>query len=179
MNGRLQQISQSYHTLCTFRQQCKVSERLLACALIIQSYVQMCSNPPPQLRTCATVNFVVLTISFEAYLNSTLPISFKPSVTKVTLSPGEVIKADYFLSNNSQLPITGEAVYTVTPFWASKHFIKLECFCFKRIMLNCGSKVVLPLVCFVDPRIKLETTFVNSLTLTYFMNLNHPKSPKC
>ncbi|MGP1919104.1 MAG: cytochrome c oxidase assembly protein [Candidatus Hodgkinia cicadicola] len=83
----------------------------------------------------------------------------------------EFTNSDYVLRNDSSVPITAEAVYTVTPFWLSKYFAKLECFCFKRITLNPGSKVVLPLVCFIDPRIKLESSSVGSLTLTYFMNL--------
>ncbi|MGP1918065.1 MAG: cytochrome c oxidase assembly protein, partial [Candidatus Hodgkinia cicadicola] len=44
----------------------------------------------------------------------------------------EFTNSDYVLRNDSSVPITAEAVYTVTPFWLSKYFAKLECFCFKR-----------------------------------------------
>ncbi|MGP1914303.1 MAG: cytochrome c oxidase assembly protein [Candidatus Hodgkinia cicadicola] len=143
-----------------------------ACLLIIQSYNQTCSIVRVEPNASVTANEVGVMISFEAYLNSPQAVSFEPITSKAILLPGEVIKADYVLRNNSRFSITAEAVYTITPSFVSKYFVKLECFCFKRIVLNPGSEIILPLVFFIDPRIKLESSFVGSLTLTYFMNLN-------
>ncbi|MGP1916344.1 MAG: cytochrome c oxidase assembly protein [Candidatus Hodgkinia cicadicola] len=141
------------------------------CLLIIQSYNQTCSTVLAEPNVSVTANEVGVMISFEAYLSSPQAASFEPITSKAILLPGEVIKADYILRNNSHSAITAEAVYNVTPSFALKHFVKLECFCFKRIVLNPGSEIVLPLVFFIDPRIKLEPSFVRSLTLTYIMNL--------
>ncbi|MGP1923135.1 MAG: cytochrome c oxidase assembly protein [Candidatus Hodgkinia cicadicola] len=140
------------------------------CLLIVRTYVQTCSFIQVDPTATSAVNEVNVMIFLEAHLSSPLAVSFKPVTSNVSVHLGEVIKVDYILRNNSPSSITAEAVYNVTPPWASRHFIKLECFCFKRIVLNPGSEVVLPLVFFIDPRIKLKSSF-KSLTLTYFMNL--------
>src|SRR5471030_2842843 len=66
-------------------------------------------------------------------------------------------------------PITGVALYNVTPEKAAKYFNKTACFCFNQQTLEGGQTMDFPLSFWVDPAIETDpnTRDVPVITLSY------------
>ena len=63
---------------------------------------------------------------------------------------------------------------------AAPYFNKIECFCFTEQTLKAGQTVDMPVVFYVDPRIKddPDTKNIDEITLTYtFYPVESPKRP--
>src|SRR5690606_13439289 len=75
----------------------------------------------------------------------------------------------YLAENRGTAPVTGTAVYNVTPLEAGKYFYKTQCFCFGEQRLNPGEAVHMPVVFFIDPAIENDRDLrdVNAITLSY------------
>jgi cytochrome c oxidase assembly protein Cox11 len=69
----------------------------------------------------------------------------------------------------SDHPITGRAVYNVTPELAGAYFRKLECFCFSDQTVAARTTVEFPVVYFVDPKFAedFNTRGKSEVTLSY------------
>ena len=69
------------------------------------------------------------------------------------------------------LPVTGVALYNVTPEKAAKYFHKTACFCFNQQTLEGGQTMDFPLSFWVDPAINTDrdpnTATCRSMTLSY------------
>jgi len=59
-----------------------------------------------------------------------LPWSFEPLVKKMEVHPGKVYEARYLAKSTAGRTTVGQAVPSVSPGLAAKHFNKTECFCF-------------------------------------------------
>jgi cytochrome c oxidase assembly protein subunit 11 len=77
---------------------------------------------------------------------------FEPVQASQTSRLGETKLAFFKATNLGDRPVTGRAVYNVTPQSAGAYFSKLECFCFKNQTIAPGETVEFPVVYFVDPR---------------------------
>jgi cytochrome c oxidase assembly protein subunit 11 len=77
--------------------------------------------------------------------------------------------AFFRVTNNSDQPLTGRAVYNVMPGSAGAFFSKLECFCFKNQTLAPHQTAEFPVVYYVDPRFGLDddTRGISEITLSY------------
>ncbi len=108
-------------------------------------------------------------VYFNADLMSDLPWKFSPEVSYIDMKIGEEGLAFYYAENLSEHPISGMAVYNVTPFKAGKYFNKIACFCFNEQVLLPGQKVVMPVSFFIDPEIlfDLDTKSLSEITLSY------------
>ncbi|MFP3038950.1 MAG: cytochrome c oxidase assembly protein [Candidatus Hodgkinia cicadicola] len=136
------------------------------CLSIGRLYDTLCT-PTIQTRERNTIgNLAKVNVTFEVNVNPTLVLTFKPMCTKISLFAGEVAKTSYVLQNHYSRSVIVSASYTISPSWASRLFVKLECFCFKRIVLGPSAKLVLPLVFYVDPKLQPSSQVLN-LTLTY------------
>ncbi|HBN48194.1 MAG TPA: cytochrome c oxidase assembly protein, partial [Thalassospira sp.] len=108
-------------------------------------------------------------IRFNADVNSRLPWQFKPEQREMTVKLGEDNLAHYMAENMSVKPITGQAVYNVTPLKAGQYFSKIACFCFDEQTLEPGQRVDMPVSFYVDPAIAEDpnTRDVKTITLSY------------
>jgi len=111
----------------------------------------------------------LVTVRFDANTAPGLPWDFTPTQAQTTLHLGEEQVAFYTARNNADTPITGVAVYNVTPDKVGKYFHKTACFCFNEQTLAPGQDMQFPLSFWVDPAIATdpETADVRTITLSY------------
>ncbi len=116
-----------------------------------------------------TVSDQTVNVRFDSNVDPSLPWRFKPLQHDVTARLGEEKLAFYRATNLSDKPITGSAVFNVTPFKAGPYFAKIECFCFTEQTLAPGESVDMPVTFFVDPEIykDINTKDVHTITLSY------------
>ena len=108
-------------------------------------------------------------VQFDANVHPGLPWRFEPEQVSVNVAPGAQTKIFYMAQNLSERPITGQAVYNVSPDTVGKYFKKIQCFCFTEQTLRPGQKVDMPVIFFVDPAIEKDpdTKDVHEITLSY------------
>lgn len=108
-------------------------------------------------------------VRFNADVNSSLRWQFKPEQREITVRLGEDNLAHYVAENMALQPITGQAVYNVTPLKAGQYFSKIACFCFDEQTLQPGERVDMPVSFYVDPAIAedINTQDVKTITLSY------------
>lgn len=108
-------------------------------------------------------------IRFDANQSGGLPWSFRPEHPTDTAAVGARDMAIYIAENKSDKPVTGRATYNVTPEQAGKYFSKIQCFCFTEQTLQPGEQVRMPVIYFIDPKIKTDpdTETVEEITLSY------------
>ncbi len=89
---------------------------------------------------------------------------------------GDSQLAFFDAKNLSGAPVTGVALYNVTPDTVGPYFHKTQCFCFTSQTLKPGEAVQMPVTFWVDPAIAKdpETRDVKTITLsyTYFRSLD-------
>lgn len=110
-----------------------------------------------------------ITVRFDSNTAPDLPWDFKPEMQHVSMPIGRKTLVNFRARNYSAAPVTGTAVYNVTPAKAGKYFHKIECFCFGEQLLNPAQKVDMPVVFFIDPSIADDPNMndVESITLSY------------
>ncbi len=108
-------------------------------------------------------------VRFDANVHPGLPWRFEPEQTTVNVAPGAQTRIFYRAENRSARTITGQAAYNVSPDQVGKYFKKIQCFCFSEQTLKPGQKVDMPVVFFVDPKIKddPDTKDIDQITLSY------------
>src|SRR3954452_3544180 len=108
-------------------------------------------------------------VRFNADTNPALPWKFAPDQNDVTLPLGEQQVAFYHATNQARQPVTGMALYNVTPDKAGKYFHKTACFCFNQQTLQGGQTMEFPVSFWVDPAIRDDpnTADVKTITLSY------------
>ena len=108
-------------------------------------------------------------VRFDANTSSALPWKFEPVQETVKVHPGAQTKIFYRATNLVARPTTGQAVFNVSPASVGKYFSKIECFCFTEQTLKPGQSVDMPVVFFVDPKVRTDpdTRDVSEITLSY------------
>jgi cytochrome c oxidase assembly protein subunit 11 len=108
-------------------------------------------------------------VRFDANIHPGLPWRFEPEQNSVRIRPGAQTKIYYRAQNLSARTWTGQAVYNVSPAQVGKYFKKIQCFCFSEQTLKAGQSVDMPVIFFVDPKIKQDpdTKDVDEITLSY------------
>ena len=109
-----------------------------------------------------------LTVRFDVNVRD-LPWTFTTDQTSQTARLGETKLAMFRVTNNSDKPVTGRAVFNVVPEQAGTYFKKLECFCFSDQTLAAHQTVDMPVLYFVDPKYAkdFETRTSAEVTLSY------------
>jgi cytochrome c oxidase assembly protein subunit 11 len=110
-----------------------------------------------------------ITVRFNADVNPGLPWQFSPEQPAVTLKLGEQQVAFYTAQNEAASPVTGVALYNVTPDKVGKYFHKTACFCFNQQTLAPHQQMEFPVSFWVDPAIAADpgTADVRVITLSY------------
>lgn len=111
----------------------------------------------------------MVTVVFDAGVNSKLPWEFGPHEMSMRVRPGEMYETTYFARNKSDRDIVGSATPSVAPARASQYFNKTECFCFTAQTLAAGETRDLPVRFIVDPDLPDDVRTV-TLSYTFFKN---------
>ena len=131
----------------------------------------------PQVADSSPKGFIdrQMKVTFDSNVASDLPWTVK-AAPAITDKIGMVDTVNYIATNNSDKPITGMAVFNVTPEKAGVYFNKIECFCFTEQTLQPGETVEMPIVFFVDPdfdeNAELKTTKEITLSYTFYASDN-------
>ncbi len=115
-----------------------------------------------------TVLGKTLTIRFDANVRD-LPWTFKAEQTSQEAKIGETKIAFFKVTNNSDKPVTGRALFNVVPEQAGPYFQKLQCFCFSDQTIAAGATVDMPVLYYVDPKYAddINTKGKPEVTLSY------------
>ena len=110
-----------------------------------------------------------ITVRFDADVSPGLPWHFAPEQEKVRLKLGQQQVAFYSARNDAAEPVTGIALYNVTPEKVGRYFHKTACFCFNQQTLSPGQEMQFPVSFWVDPAIATDpdTADVHVITLSY------------
>ena len=108
-------------------------------------------------------------VRFDANVHPGLPWRFEPVERTVRIAPGAKTQIFYSATNLVARTTTGQAVFNVSPDKAGKYFSKIECFCFTEQTLKPGEIAKMPVVFFVDPKIRddPDTSDIDEITLSY------------
>ena len=110
-----------------------------------------------------------VTIRFDGNVDRSLPWKFAPKQQTMDVKIGETALAFFKATNNSSVPVSGRAIFNVSPELAGRYFTKIECFCFKQQTLAAGQTVDMPVTFFVDPKFveDEDTKDISEITLSY------------
>ena len=150
---------------------------IVACAMfgfgfaLVPFYKKICevTGVNNVLRADAVINSQVdtarfLTVEFDTNLRNDLPWTFAPLEKSVRFHPGELIQVTFEIRNNSNRPVTGQAIPSYGPQLAARYFKKLECFCFTQQTLAPGEVRRMPVVFVIEKGLPQD---VNTVTLSY------------
>lgn len=103
-------------------------------------------------------------VRFLANTNTGLPWSFEPLVKKMEVHPGQIYEAVYRVRSASASKTLGQAVPSVSPGLAARHFNKTECFCFTQQELEARETRDMPIRFIVGTDISED---IEQITLSY------------
>ncbi len=108
-------------------------------------------------------------VRFDANVSPSLAWRFEPDqrVTRVAVGVRQMV---FFTAvNSSDRPLTGSAVFNVTPVQAGQYFVKIQCFCFTEQTLRPHERVRMPVVFYVDPGFAKDpdAADISEITLSY------------
>jgi len=89
---------------------------------------------------------------------------FRPLEPSVSVHPGALTQVEYEVVNETDRPVTGQAIPSYAPRDAAQHFRKLECFCFTTQTLAPGERRRMPVVFVLDAALPAD---VHTITLSY------------
>jgi cytochrome c oxidase assembly protein subunit 11 len=120
-------------------------------------------------------------VRFDANIDPALPWKFEPVLETVRIHPGARTTIYYRATNYTARSTTGQAIFNVTPEIAGKYFSKIECFCFTEQTLKPGESVKMPVIFFVDPKLREDpdTKHIDEITLSYtFYPVENPETAR-
>ena len=108
-------------------------------------------------------------VRFDANIDPSLPWRFEPVQQTIRIHPGARTQILYRATNLTARRTTGRAIFNVTPLKAGQYFSKIECFCFTEQTVRGGQTADMPVIFYVDPRIRddEDTRLIDEITLSY------------
>jgi len=117
-----------------------------------------------------------VTVELDVTLNH-LPVTIEARTRKMRVHPGAHIKTLFYATNHSEQAMTIQAVPSITPGGAAKHFKKIECFCFTEQRLAPGETKEMPLVFYVDNALGEQYKLI-TLSYAFFKKQTDPNLTK-
>ena len=111
----------------------------------------------PDLARTVTVEFVTSTPGATGW-------EFRPHVAQMRVHPGQLYETTFFARNLADHEVVGQAVPSISPAAAARHFQKTECFCFTPQRFEAGAGREMPVRFIVDRALPAG---VDRLTLSY------------
>jgi len=113
-------------------------------------------------------------VEFDATIHADLPWVFKPTVPSMKVHPGQVYETTYYAENRAAQEIIGQAIPSITPWQATEHFNKNECFCFTQQTLAAGEGKEMKLRFVISPDLPEK---YRTVTLSYtFMDAGEQRA---
>lgn len=95
----------------------------------------------------------MITVRFDGNVAPGLPWRFAPEKNEIEARIGDVVTANYTVTNLAARSTLGQASYNVAPQTAGIYFQKINCFCFTEQRLAPGEKREMSVVFYVDPKL--------------------------
>ena len=113
-----------------------------------------------------------MSVRFDSNVAPGMPWEFYPEHPTDTVEVGARDMAIFIAKNLSDKPVTGSAVFNVTPTQAGVYFTKIQCFCFTEQTLQPGQEVRMPVLYYIDPKIldDPDNKDTQEITLSYTFN---------
>lgn len=105
-----------------------------------------------------------ITVQFLVTNNENLDWTFRSNIKKISLHPGVDTKVTYYARNNTNKTMTVQAIPSVTPSRAARHFKKTECFCFNQQTLKPHQSMNMPVIFHLDNSLPKN---IHEVTLSY------------
>ncbi|MFY0663562.1 MAG: cytochrome c oxidase assembly protein [Natronospirillum sp.] len=105
-----------------------------------------------------------LRVNFLASNQADMPWEFRALTSTVNVHPGEQATVMFYIKNTTRETMTAQAVPSLSPFYVTEYFHKIECFCFEQQTLEPGESLEMPMLFFVDNRVPEQIT---SIALSY------------
>lgn len=105
-----------------------------------------------------------VTVEFIAMVPNGGAWEFRPLTTEMRVHPGGLYEARFYARNLDDRALVAQAVPSVTPAPAARHFQKTECFCFTPQRFAAGEGREMPVRFIVDRELPAS---VDRLTLAY------------
>jgi len=117
----------------------------------------------------ADVGAGTINVRFDGNVNKKLPWKFGSLQESVRIVPGAQTQIFYQATNLSDHAITGQAGFNVSPSQVGKYFDKIQCFCFTEQTLKPGETVKMPVLFYVDPKLRDDPDVkdLDEITLSY------------
>jgi cytochrome c oxidase assembly protein subunit 11 len=129
---------------------------------------------PVTLTNAAVDESRLVTVEFVALMNADSQWEFRPNRGRMKVHPGESYQVTFFARNMGDSQRVAQAVPSVAPGLAAKHFKKTECFCFTQQKFLAGEGRDMPVVFMLDPELPRS---INTVTLSYtFFELENQAS---
>ncbi len=103
-------------------------------------------------------------VNFSTHTNAGMPWEFWAEKGGVRVYPGELNQMNFFVQNNTDRLMVGQAVPSVVPPSAAAYFHKTECFCFEQQVLEPGERLEMPMRFIVGKELPKN---VQSISLSY------------
>ena len=122
------------------------------------------SKTTPQTISQALIDESIRRIQFVTQTGAGLPVRFQSLESQQGIAPGGKQQVMFRFQNLSDKPVVVKAVPSVSPAQASRHLLKIECFCFQALTLAAKETQDIPVVYFLSASFPDE---ISSLTLAY------------
>ena len=116
-----------------------------------------------------------INLEFVSVVNGNMPLAFRAETAKLKVHPGQYYTVNYYAKNTSDNKLTGRAIPSISPSWASSFLKKAECFCFSEQEFEPNKERKLPVRFVIDPAIQSD---IKDMTLSYtFFDINEKTQP--
>lgn len=103
-------------------------------------------------------------LEFVTTVNAYAPFTFASKEPGMTVHPGGMYEAFFVAKNTTDRHLVAQAVPSVAPQQAAKHFKKLDCFCFDAQEFSPGEEKEMPVRFVIDSDLP---DYIDTITLSY------------